>query len=151
MPAYQLAQVNIARMKAPLESPLMADFVANLDRINALAEQSPGFIWRLKDEHNDATRIRPFGDDVLVNMSVWQDLESLKTYAFRSDHTEIMRRRREWFEKMEGAYAVLWWVKQGHRPSLQEAAERLKILDERGPCAEAFTFAQPFMPPLFES
>lgn len=142
MAHYQLAQLNIARMKAPLESPLMADFVANLDRINALAEQSPGFVWRLKDESNDATQIRPFGEEVLVNMSVWQDLESLKHYAFRSDHAAIMRRRREWFEKMAGAYAVLWWVKQGHRPGLQEAAERLKILDERGPCAEAFTFAQ---------
>lgn len=90
MSGYQLAQLNIAMMKAPLESPLMVDFVGNLDRINALAEQSPGFVWRLKDDEGNATAIRPFGDEVLVNMSVWTDVQSLSNYAFRSAHVEIM-------------------------------------------------------------
>ncbi len=158
MSRYQLAQLNIATMKESLESPSMADFVANLDRINALAEQSPGFVWRLKDEGGDATMIRPFGDSVIVNMSVWSDLESLSSYAFRSAHVEIMRRRREWFERMAEAYAVLWWVPRGHRPTVAEAAERLAMLREKGASPQAFTFresfaspdapAQPFVPGL---
>ncbi len=147
MSHYQLAQLNIATMKESLESPSMADFVANLDRINTLAEQSPGFIWRLKDEDGDATTIRPFGDSVLVNMSVWKDVESLSNYAFRSAHVEIMRRRREWFEKMTETYAVLWWVPNGHRPTVTEAAERLAMLRNKGASPEAFTFREAFPSP----
>ena len=147
MHKYQLAQLNTARMKESLESPSMADFVANLDRINSLAEQSPGFIWRLKDEEGDATAIRPFGENVLVNMSVWRDVASLSRYAFKSAHVEIMRRRREWFEKMAEAYAVLWWVPYGHRPSTSEAAERLVLLQRRGPSPQAFTFKESFPAP----
>ena len=147
MHKYQLAQLNTARMKEPLESPSMADFVANLDRINGLAEQSTGFIWRLKDEEGDATAIRPFGENVLVNMSVWKDVASLSHYAFKSAHVEIMRRRREWFEKMAEAYAVLWWVPHGHRPSTAEAAERLALLKRHGPSPQAFTFKESFLAP----
>jgi len=147
MSHYQLAQLNIATMKESLDSPSMADFVANLDRINALAEQSPGFIWRLKDEDGDATMIRPFGNSVLVNMSVWKDVESLRDYAFRSAHVEIMRRRREWFEKMTESYAVLWWVFYGHRPTVTEAAERLAMLRAKGASPEAFTFREFFPSP----
>lgn len=147
MPSHHLAQLNIATMKESLESPSMADFVANLDRINHLAESSPGFIWRLQDEEGDATAIRPFGPQVLVNMSVWADVESLSQYAFRSAHAEIMRRRREWFEKMSDAYTVLWWVPVGHRPSVTEAAERLHMLREAGPTPAAFTFRQTFPSP----
>ncbi|MEQ1515830.1 MAG: DUF3291 domain-containing protein, partial [Usitatibacteraceae bacterium] len=96
MSAYELAQLNIAIMKEPLESPALADFVANLDRINTLAEQSPGYIWRLQSDAGDATALRPMGDDTLVNMSVWQDADSLNTYVYKSAHVEIMRRRKEW-------------------------------------------------------
>lgn len=111
---YHLAQLNIAKKKAPLESPEMADFVNNLERINTLAEQAPGFVWRLKDESGNATALaNPFGDEMIVNMSVWQSVDALREYAFKSAHVEIMRRRREWFERMDEAYAVLWWVPSG--------------------------------------
>jgi Domain of unknown function (DUF3291) len=147
MSQYRLAQINIAKMKEPLESPSMADFVNNLERINALAESSSGFEWRLKDENGDATAIRPFGDNTIVNMSVWKDVASLSDYAFKSAHVEIMRRRREWFERMESAYAVLWWIPVGHHPTLAEAAERLAHLEKFGSTARAFTFKESFPPP----
>ncbi|WP_018604753.1 DUF3291 domain-containing protein [Uliginosibacterium gangwonense] len=147
MTTYHLAQLNIATMRDSLESPVMADFVANLDRINYLAEAFPGFIWRLRDEEGDATAIRPFGDKVLVNLSVWQDVASLKEYAFKSAHVEIMKRRREWFERMQDAYAALWWVPQAHVPTVAEAAERLDFLRSNGPSQRAFNFSQAFPPP----
>lgn len=151
MAVYQLAQLNIAMMKAPLDSPELADFVANLERINALAEQSPGYVWRLQDEAGDATAIRPFGAEVLVNMSVWQDVQSLSDYVYKSAHTEMLKRRREWFERVEQAHQVLWWVPEGHRPTVQEAAERLAQLREHGPGELAFTFRQAFAAPLSEA
>lgn len=144
MSAYHLAQLNIAWMKAPLASPQMADFVANLERINALAEGSPGYIWRLQDEAGDATAIRPFGDEVLVNMSLWRDVQSLSDYVYKSAHTEMLKRRREWFERVEQAHQVLWWVPTGHRPSVDEAAERLAHLREHGATEHAFTFRHAF-------
>ena len=147
MAGFNLAQLNIARMKEPLESPIMADFVANLDRINALAEDSPGFIWRFKTDDGNATSLRPLGEDVLVNMSVWMDVASLSAYVYRSGHVEIMRRRKEWFERMVEAYVVLWWVPRGHIPSIEEALERLTELRERGPSMKAFTFRSPFPSP----
>lgn len=147
MSQFRLAQLNIAKMKAPIESPTMADFVANLDRINSLAEQAPGFVWRLKDEAGNAVALRPFGEEVIVNMSVWTDVASLSNYAFRSGHVEIMRRRREWFERMAEAYAVLWWVPKNHIPSVLEAKERLEHLRKLGPTAHAFTFKDAFPAP----
>ncbi|MDI5993756.1 DUF3291 domain-containing protein [Pseudomonas sp. MDMC216] len=147
MSAYHLAQLNIAWMKTPLESPEMADFVANLERINALAEGSPGYVWRLQDEAGDATAIRPFGDEVLVNMSVWHDVQSLSDYVYKSAHTEMLKRRREWFERVEQAHQVLWWVPAGHRPSVVEASERLGHLREYGATAQAFTFRHAFAAP----
>src|SRR5215470_13546253 len=110
MSQYELAQLNIAVMKGPLESPGMADFVANLDRINALADRSAGFVWRLQTEGGDATALRPMGENILVNMSVWKDVASLTAFVYRSAHVEILRRRQEWFDRMSDAYAVLWWV-----------------------------------------
>lgn len=143
----ELAQLNIAIMKEPLESPGMAGFVANLDRINALAETSAGFVWRLQTEEGDATALRPMGENTLVNISVWQDVASLNTFVYRSAHIEIMRRRKEWFERMSDAYLVLWWVPKGHRPSIDEALAKLALLREKGATAEAFTFRQAFDPP----
>jgi hypothetical protein len=147
MSKYQLAQLNIAHLKAPLESPLLADFVANLDRINALAESAPGFVWRLQTEAGDATALRPLGDNVLVNMSVWQDIESLNRYVYRSAHVEVMRRRKEWFERAAEAYLVLWWVPRGLRPTIEEANQRLALLRAHGPTPRAFNFRNAFPAP----
>ncbi len=147
MSRYELAQLNIALLKAPLDSPLLADFVANLDRINAHAEDAPGFVWRLQTSEGDATALRPLGDDTLVNMSVWKDVESLRDYVYRSAHVEVMRRRKEWFERISGAYVVLWWVPKGHRPSIQEAIAKLGLLRDTGPSEQAFTFRQAYPPP----
>ena len=148
MSAYELAQLNIGIIKGPMDSPVMADFAANLDRINALAERSPGFVWRLQTEEGDATAIRPFeNENMLVNMSVWRDVESLNKYVYSSAHVEIMRRRREWFERMHEAFLVLWWVPKGHRPSVAEAIAKLEVLRTKGPTAEAFTFRQAFPAP----
>lgn len=147
MSAYELAQLNIATLKEPLDSPALADFVANLERINALAEASPGFVWRLQTQDGDATALRPLGDSTLVNMSVWSGVASLSQYVYKSAHAKIMRRRREWFERMSESYVVLWWVPQGHRPTVQEAVARLDLLRAQGPTAQAFTFGQAFAPP----
>jgi hypothetical protein len=147
MSAYELAQLNVAIMKEPLDSPGMADFVANLDRINALAEASHGFVWRLQTEEGDATAVRPMGDDTLINVSVWRDADSLSKYVYGSAHVEIMRRRKEWFERMREAHVVLWWMKKDHRPTESEAIAKLELLREKGPSQEAFTFRRAFPPP----
>jgi len=147
MSSHQLAQLNIARLKAPLDSPELKDFVDNLDRINALAESSPGFVWRLTGDGNDATALRPMGEDIIVNMSVWRDVESLKDYTYRSAHVEILKRKREWFTRMAEAHFALWWVVAGHRPTLAEAASRLAVLREKGPSPVAFTFTSAFAAP----
>jgi hypothetical protein len=148
MSAYELAQLNIGIIRGPMDSPVMAEFAANLQRINALAEQAPGFVWRLQTEAGDATALRPFEDEnMLLNMSVWRDLESLNAYVYRSAHVEIMRRRREWFERMEKPFLVLWWLARGHRPSIPEAIAKLELLRSKGPTAEAFNFRRAFPPP----
>ena len=141
----QLAQVNIGRARGPMDQPIMSEFVARLAEINALADRSPGFIWRLQTEDGDATALRPYpGEDILINMSVWTDLDALREYVYRSDHAAVMRRRREWFERFEGIFVALWWVPAGHRPSVAEAVERLAHLEAHGPTPYAFSFAQPF-------
>ena len=148
MTRFHLAQVNIARLRAPLDAPLLADFVAALAPINALADGNPGFVWRLQTEDGDATAVRAFDDDrILVNMSVWESLDALADFTYRSAHTTVMRRRREWFHHMQELHLALWWVPAGHRPSLGEAVARLAHLQEHGPTAEAFTFRAPFPPP----
>lgn len=147
MSRYHLAQLNIAKMKHPLEAPEMADFVANLDAINALADGSPGFVWRLQTEEGDATAIRTFGPDTLVNMSVWTDVESLHDYVYRSAHAAIMSRRKEWFERTREAYTVLWWMPRGSIPTVDEAKEKLGRLRSVGPTPEAFTFKKVFPAP----
>jgi hypothetical protein len=121
--------------------------MANLDRINALAEASPGFVWRLQTEEGNATSLRPFDEQTLVNMSVWEDLESLRAYVYRSDHAGFLRRRGEWFQHLVEAYTVLWWVPRGHRPTTDEAGQKLAHLRREGPGPEAFTFRRAFPPP----
>jgi hypothetical protein len=146
---FHLAQVNIARMRAPLESEVMYGFRSQLERINAIADRSPGFVWRLQSDEGDATAIRAFDDPLLlVNMSVWESLEALHAYVYKSDHVALLRGRREWFEPLVGSPSLaLWWIPAGHEPTVDEAKERLELLQTRGPTAAAFTFREPFPPP----
>ena len=149
MSAHHLAQINVSRLLAPLDSPQLADFVANLEPINALAEASSGFVWRLKSDGGNATDIQVFDDTmIIVNMSVWSDLDALKNFAFNSAHTPIMKRRREWFEKFPTAYMALWWIEAGHVPTPAEARQRLESLDQHGPTEFAFTFQYLWNPPV---
>jgi hypothetical protein len=150
--AFDLAQVNVALPREPLDSALLADFVASLAPINALAEASPGFVWRLQGDGGDATAVRGFGDDrILVNMSTWESLDALASFVFHSAHAGVMRERRKWFVPLQEVYVALWWVPAGHRPTVREAEERVAHLREHGPSAFAFTFKQPFPPPGAET
>ena len=148
MPKYQLAQVNIARMKAALDSPVMEGFVSRLAEINALADRSDGFVWRLQTESGDATYLRPYDDDrILFNLSVWENVEALKGYVYRTAHAELIKGRRSWFEQFDRAFLALWWVPAGHVPPIEEAKERLAHLDAHGPSPSAFTFKTLFPEP----
>lgn len=148
MQDWHLAQLNIARLVAPIDSPQLADFVAELDAINALAEAAPGFLWRLQDDSGDATGIaHPFGAEMIVNLSAWRSVEALQDYVYRSRHVEILRRRREWFTPPEAPHFVMWWRPAGSWPDLEEAHERLHLLRERGEGPDAFTFRRPVSPP----
>lgn len=145
---YYLAQINIGRMLAPLDDPLMGGFVARLDTINALADASPGFVWRFQTAEGNATAIRPYDDErILVNFSVWTSLEALTAFVYASAHRPVMQRRRQWFERTDAPYMALWWVPEGHIPSVEEARERLEHLRGHGPTPIAFSFQQPFPAP----
>ena len=144
---YHIAQVNIARMIAPLDDPVMAGFVSLLDEINALADQSPGFVWRFQTDEGNATYLRPYDDDrILFNLSVWESIEQLKQYVYKSAHSEVMRQRRQWFEKFDGMYMALWWIKAGHIPTVAEAKRRLEHLQLYKASPYAFTFKKTFKP-----
>ena len=147
MARYHLAQLNVGIATAALDSDVMADFMNNLDNVNALAEASPGFVWRLKADDGNATSLRPIDDRTMVNMSVWTDAQSLSAFVFKSGHVEFMRRRRQWFERMSEAYLVLWWVPEGHVPTTDEAVARLAHLRENGATPHAFDFRHLFPPP----
>ena len=141
MANWQLAQLNIAQLIASIDSPTLADFVADLDRINALAEQSPGFIWRYEaDVRTNHIGDQPFGDDMIVNMSVWDSVEALHTYVYRTAHAQVMSRRKEWFQRMSNTYSVLWWVPAGHQPDMYEAKEKLEQLRRDGAGPDVFSF-----------
>ncbi len=145
MNTYHLAQVNIARMLAPIDSVVMTDFVANLDSINQLAEKSDGFVWRLKDENDNATSLKVFEDEfIIVNMSVWNSKKSLFEFTYNSAHLEIFKRRKEWFSKMRDMHMALWWVPNGVEPTPEDAKERLKYLNANGETPYAFTFKNDF-------
>ncbi|MDH3752946.1 MAG: DUF3291 domain-containing protein [Acidimicrobiia bacterium] len=146
---WQLAQFNVARLLVPIDHPQVADFVDNLDRVNELAEATPGFVWRLQSDSGNATDIEVEDDEMMiVNMSVWADPESLFDFTYRTSHAEIMRRRAEWFEARVEMHLVLWWVPAGHEPSLDEALDRLGKLRANGPTSEAFTLRDRFDPPV---
>ena len=146
--SYQLAQLNIARFKLPQADPVNADFVKALDRVNHMAEQQPGFVWRFTGEGNNAMDVQAFTDpNVVINLSVWKDLDALADFVYRNDeHLQIMRRRKEWFAAMD-VYLVLWWIKQGDVPSVAEAKTRLAHLQSQGPTPYAFSFREPFPAP----
>ena len=148
MTKYHIAQVNIGRVKAPLEDPVMDGFVARLDEINALADNSPGFVWRLETAAGNATYFRPYPQDdrILINMSVWETIESLRHFVYKTVHAELLRQREAWFEKFSGIYTALWWVPAGHRPGIDEATKRLAHLSQHGPTEYAFTFNTRFEP-----
>lgn len=145
MSQYHLAQANIAHMLAPIDDPVMAGFVARLDEINALADRSPGFIWRLQTEDGNATSLRVFDNDMLIiNTSVWESIDALHQFTYYSDHVEVFRQRRDWFEKMDTPYQVLWWIPAGQVPTPDDIKARLDYLTQHGPTPLAFTFKQRF-------
>ena len=142
-----LAQINIATLRAPLEHPSIAGFTSRLDEINALADESPGFVWRLQTADGDATALRPYDDDrVIVNLTVWQTLAALKDFVYRSHHVQLVRQRADWFHRPTSAIYALWWVPAGHVPSVEEGMQRLELLRTAGESPQAFSFAKPFEP-----
>lgn len=143
MSGWHLAEVNVARWKVHPDSPEAADFINNLERVNMLAERSEGFVWRLLDESGN-----PFGPDTIVTMSMWESMQHLRDFVYRSYHRKILARREEWFSHMETAHMALWWMPAGQLPDLAEAERRIRQLDGHGPTAEAFTFRQPFDAPV---
>ncbi len=148
MAGHHLAQLNIARMRAPLDHPSMQGFTGRLDEINAIAERSPGFVWRLQTDEGNATSIRPYDDpDVLVNLSVWESVEAFEDFTYRSAHGELVRNGNAFFERPTAPQIVLWWIPAGTLPDLEDAKRRLERLRERGPTPEAFSFRHRFPPP----
>ena len=148
MTKYHVAQVNIGRIKGPMDGPVMAGFAARLDEINALADRSPGFVWRLQTPVGNATYFRPYPDDdrILINMSVWETIDALKHYVYHSAHAELLKQRHGWFEKFAGVYMTLWWVPAGYIPGIDEATKRIAHLERHGPTQFAFTFKTIFQP-----
>lgn len=145
---YQIAQANVARLRAPLDDPKIAGFVSRLDDINALADAAPGFVWRLQTEAGNSTSVRAFEDDrILFNLSVWETPDHWRAFVFRGKHAEVMRQRGAWFERMDSPYLVMWWVAAGHHPSVAEALERLEHLRACGDSPFAFSFTRLYPPP----
>lgn len=140
-----LAQINIARAQAAMDTDLMSGFADRLDEINALADDASGFVWRLQTENGDATSLQVFDDPLLlINMSVWTSVDALKHFVYQSLHVDLIRDRDAWFNKMLNAHQALWWIPAGHTPSIQEGKDKLLHLQEHGPSKVAFTFAKPF-------
>lgn len=141
---FHLAQVNIAKARAPLDHPLMKGFVDQLEHINRLAETSPGFVWRLQTDEGDATAIRAFDDPlIIVNLSVWESVEALREYVYSGEHLSVLRSKRDWMEKLPTPSLALWWLPEGELPDVLMARQKLELLQAQGPSAEAFTFARP--------
>lgn len=142
MTDFYLAQINIAKAKEAIDSPTMKGFVDQIDKINVLAEQAEGFIWRLQGYDGDATSINAFDDpNLIINMSVWVDIESLKTYVYKTAHVELIRDRAEWFSKIDKVQQALWWIPKGDIPSIEEGKSKLALLEKNGPSQNAFTFS----------
>lgn len=148
MPAFHIAQINVARMKGVnKEDPVMKEFTDNLDRVNELADTSEGFIWRLKDDSNNATSFSPADDvQLLINVSVWESIESLEHFTYRTFHSDFVRRRKEWFHQFGKAYYALWWIPAGQLPTLEEALAKLDKLQSNGPSSLVFDFKNRYPP-----
>lgn len=146
MQEFQLAQINVGRIKGVnINDPVMKEFVDNLDMVNELAEKSRGFIWRLKDEHNNATNINPYNDEqVIINLSVWESIEDLENFVYKTFHTDFLRRRKEWFQAYGKAYTAMWWIPAGQFPTIKEATEKLAWLQEHGASEIVFDFRNKF-------
>jgi hypothetical protein len=147
MPTHHIAQINVARMLHPLDDPRMAEFVDNLERINAIADASPGFVWRLQDEAGDATSFRPLAPDLLINMSVWQTIDDLRAYVYGTDHADFLKNALNWFYKPDEARLALWWAPAGTIPAVEDGLERIERLRADGPTEFAFSFKQRFPMP----
>ena len=146
---YYLAQINIALMKAPLHNPIMSEFATALDKVNLVAESSPGFVWRLKTSSGNATDIKAYSDPrILVNISVWRGIEQLKEYVYKSLHGDFFIRRRQWFEKYQGEHFAMWWIRAKHLPTVEEGKAKLEYLELHGDTPECFTFAKLYPPPI---
>jgi hypothetical protein len=149
MTEYHLAQINIARMLAPIDDPIMADFVARLPSINALAEESPGFVWRLQSDSGDATSIKVYDDDmIIINLTVWESVKTLRQFVYKNDHYGVLRERKRWFELFQGSYYALWWIPSGHLPDPEQGRMRLEHLREHGDSTYAFSFKNVFPEPV---
>ena len=145
MKKYHLAQINVAVAKAEMDTEIMQGFVSRLDEINALADNAPGFVWRLQSAEGDSTSIRVFSEPLLlVNMSVWESVEELKHFVYKSFHVELIRDREAWFDKIGAAHQALWWIPEGHIPTIEEAIEKLEYIREHGASEVAFTFGKPY-------
>ena len=146
--AYQIAQINIAQAKADKDSEVMSGFIARLDEIHTLADNAPGFVWRLETEDGEDGSVSVFNDPLLlINMSVWQDIDSLRAFVYKSIHIELLQNRDAWFDKMGEMHQTLWWVPAGHIPSIQEGKDKLDLIRELGPTTDAFTFGKKFPSP----
>lgn len=149
MPNYHLAQINMGGGLAPIDDPVMAEFVANLPAINGLADQSPGFVWRLQSDSGDATSIKVYDDDmIIVNLTIWETPDALRAFVYKSDHYGFLRDRKRWFGKFEGPYYAMWWVPAGYIPSIDEGKERLEHLRMHGESEYAFSFKKEFPTPV---
>lgn len=145
---FHLAQLNIGRMRGPIGDPVMEGFRSQLEAVNAIADRSPGFVWRLQTEDGDATAIRAYEDPLLaVNLSVWESLDALHAYVYAGAHLGVLRDRKQWFDPASDHILVLWWVPAGHLPPLDEAKAKLEQLRAQGPSPDAFTFRKAFPPP----
>jgi hypothetical protein len=153
VPAFQIAEINIARMKGvDINDPVMKEFVDNLDKVNAVAENSEGFVWRLKDDNNNATAINPYNDEqVIINVSVWESIETLEDFMYKTFHSEFLRRRKEWFQAFGKVTTAMWWVPEGKFPTIEEAVQKLADLQQNGPSAAVFDFKKKFLRPQLDS
>ena len=148
MSMWHVAQMNIGTLRYPVNDPRIAEFMSALDRVNAMADAAPGFVWRLQSAQGNATDIKVSDNpNYIVNMSVWQSVEALFEFVYRTSHREVMAKRRDWFERPEGAYQVLWWIAAGTIPRVEEGLERLRWLHRHGPSQHAFDFRNKFSPP----
>ena len=151
MADYQLAEINIARIKGvTINDPIMKEFVDNLDNVNEIAEKSEGFVWRLKEEDNNATNLNPYNDEqIIVNYSIWDNIETLEHYMYKTFHSEFLKRRKEWFQAFGQVSTAMWWVKKGEIPDLTEAIEKLDYLQKNGPSEIVFNFRKKYSKPLY--